>query len=469
MPSSPRTLDVRPTLPAAHAAGPRELPTRPELPTIGEVIAGYRLEGVLGRGGMGVVYEATQLSLDRRIALKMVSPLVGRDPVLLARFRREALLQAALDHPHIVDVYEAGLAAEGMYIAMRLVRGETLKAKIQQRRVSLDSTLQILGPVAEALDDAHSAGLVHRDVKPENVLVSVHNHAYLADFGLVHSEREPTLTAPGRLMGTPGYIAPELRCGNDPTPASDVYAFSAMLLECLAATGSPSPVLKTVLERGLAFSPGDRPPHVADLIADACRAVKPARPQPQRYLRVSDPARPGRAAGVAERARRGRRITTSAMGALLAAAAVTAVWTHDPAGSPSDAARRSITDLGRPIVTAMSRGEFLRERRLPASGIDPATLQDRGAAIETELRIDGSDRHLEAVCSLRDLTGEQAIGIVGLDIRIVGNPSKVSVPCWLPARFTAGHRYRAIVRVWAQGAGPGPIAIGSVDFAAQPR
>jgi protein kinase-like protein len=453
MSSMSRTVAARPTKPAAQSS-------RATPPAIGDVIAGYRLERVLGRGGMGVVYEATQLSLDRRIALKMLSPLIGDDPVLLARFRREALLQAALDHPHIVDVYEAGVAAEGMYIAMRLVRGETLKAKIRQQRLTFESALQMLAPVAEALDDAHSAGLVHRDVKPENVLVSVHNHAYLADFGLAHSRREPTLTDPGCLMGTPGYIAPELRCGDDATPASDVYAFSAMLLECLAATGATSPLLKRALARGLAFRPSDRPSRVAELIAEASRAVEPARRQPARLRR---------AAGVAERARRGRRITTRAVAALLATATVTAVLTRDTAGPPSGAAERSVTDLGRPIVTVMSRGEFLREQRLVAPDIDPAALQSRGAAVETELRIDYGVRDLEAVCSLRDLTGEQAIGLSRLHIRPVGNPSSVTITCWLPAQLADGHRYRAIVRVWAHGSGPGPIALGSVDFAARQR
>ena len=134
-------------------------------------MAGYRIESVLGRGGMGVVYEATQLSLNRTVALKVLYPHLSQDPVFRARFRREGELQAAIDHPHIVTVYEAGEAEEGLFLAMRLIRGSTLKDIIAEEDFGGEDAVRLLKPIAEALDTAHAAGMTHRDIKPQNILV----------------------------------------------------------------------------------------------------------------------------------------------------------------------------------------------------------------------------------------------------------------------------------------------------------
>src|SRR5688500_5527101 len=130
---------------------------------------------------MGVVYEATQLSLDRKVALKLIVPELGRDESYRERFRREALRQAAIDHPHIVTVHEAGETDEGLYFAMRMVRGPTLKEMIVSRELDPARAFRILKPVADALDTAHAERLIHRDIKPQNVLVVSRDHAYLAD------------------------------------------------------------------------------------------------------------------------------------------------------------------------------------------------------------------------------------------------------------------------------------------------
>src|SRR3954462_3318713 len=150
----------------------------------GDVISGYRLERVLGRGGMGTVYEATQLTLDRTVAVKVLSADLSGDERFQLRFRREGQIQARLEHPHIVTVYEAGETEHGLFIAMRLVRGRTLKDLVNARELDVDRTLKILAPVAEALDEAHGIGLIHRDIKPQNVLVGRRDHSFLADFGL---------------------------------------------------------------------------------------------------------------------------------------------------------------------------------------------------------------------------------------------------------------------------------------------
>lgn len=143
----------------------------------GTTIAGYRVEGVVGQGGMGVVYEATQLSLDRTIALKLLAPELSDDPAFRMRFRREGRTQAGLDHPNIIPVYEAGESPDGLFLAMRLVRGPDLKRLIRRGGLDERRALLILGQVADALDVAHDAGLTHRDIKPQNVLVASRDHA----------------------------------------------------------------------------------------------------------------------------------------------------------------------------------------------------------------------------------------------------------------------------------------------------
>jgi serine/threonine-protein kinase len=200
----------------------------------GTTIAGYRIEGILGQGGMGVVYEATQLSLNRTVALKLLAANLGDDPAFRERFRREGLLQAQIDHPNIVTVYEAGDTDEGLFLAMRLVRGPNLKDMIISRELDAGRTLRILTPVADALDGAHAEGLIHRDIKPQNILVSGRDHAYLADFGLTKAPGEKSLTKTGQFVGTLDYISPEQIRGKPASKQSDIYALAAVLYECLS-------------------------------------------------------------------------------------------------------------------------------------------------------------------------------------------------------------------------------------------
>src|SRR3954454_2520867 len=203
--------------------------------TPGTTIAGYRIDGVLGEGGMGVVYEATQLSLDRKVALKVLANRLGEDDGFRRRFRREGRLQAAIDHPNIVAVHEAGESEVGLFLAMRLVRGRTLKEVIRGGTLDASRTLTILRPIAEALDSAHAAGLIHRDIKPHNVLVGPHDEAYLGDFGLTKTPDDLNLTRSGEFFGTPNYVAPEHVRGEPATAAGDVYSLAAVLYECLTA------------------------------------------------------------------------------------------------------------------------------------------------------------------------------------------------------------------------------------------
>jgi serine/threonine protein kinase len=265
----------------------------------GTVVAGYRIESRLGHGGMGIVYEATQLSLNRRVALKILSPQFGTDELFRLRFRREGEIQAAIDHPHIVTVYEAGELDDSLFLAMRLVRGGTLKDMIIARQLEGARTLRLLGPIAAALDTAHEAGLTHRDIKPQNILVGAHEHAYLADFGLTKRDNESALTQPGRFVGSIDYISPEAIRGEPTSRASDIYSLAAVLFECLAGVvpyprrsdaavlfahlNDPPPrltdqrpklpgALDDVIARGMAKRPADRHARATDLIRDAERA-----------------------------------------------------------------------------------------------------------------------------------------------------------------------------------------------------
>jgi serine/threonine protein kinase len=199
----------------------------------GDQIAGYRIDGVLGHGGMGIVYEATQLGLKRKVALKVLAPQLGGDESFRDRFRREGEIQAAIDHPNIVTIYEAGESEHGLFLAMRLIRGLTLKDMIIGRELEGARTLRILKEVGDALDSAHDAGLIHRDIKPQNILVAARDHAYLADFGLTKGLNDAGLTRTGQFVGTTDYISPEQIRGERATAASDIYSLAAVLFECL--------------------------------------------------------------------------------------------------------------------------------------------------------------------------------------------------------------------------------------------
>src|SRR2546423_8545556 len=199
----------------------------------GTTLAGYRIEGVLGQGGMGTVYEATQLSLNRTVAIKLLASNLSDDPAFRERFRRGGLTRAAIEHPNIVTIYEAGETPDGLFLAMRLVRGPNLKDMIISRELDAGRSLRILTPIADALDSAHEAGLIHRDIKPQNILVGGRDHAYLADFGLTKGVNERGMTATGQFVGTLDYISPEQIRGQQASAASDIYALAAVLYECL--------------------------------------------------------------------------------------------------------------------------------------------------------------------------------------------------------------------------------------------
>jgi len=203
----------------------------------GSQFAGYRIEGVLARGGMGVVYRATDLDLDRTVALKIIAPEHTQNADAVARFKSEARLAASLEHPNIVPIHRGGEFDGVLYLAMRLVPGTNLRKLIDEGPLEVHRVDRIITQVADALDAAHARGLVHRDVKPANILIARegdHEQVYLTDFGLTKRlGSEGSLTRTGTWVGTPDYVAPEQIQASRVDARTDVYSLGCVLYEML--------------------------------------------------------------------------------------------------------------------------------------------------------------------------------------------------------------------------------------------
>ena len=202
---------------------------------IGSEFVGYRIDELIGRGGMGVVYRAYDLRLKRTVALKLMAPELALDQRFRERFSREAELAMSLEHPNVVPIHDAGDIDGRLYLAMRLVEGTDLGALLRaEGALDRARALAICSQVANALDAAHAKGLVHRDVKPSNVLLDASEHVYLADFGLTRRlDEQGGPAGEGRSVGTPAYLAPEQIEGGPVDGRTDVYSLGCLLYECL--------------------------------------------------------------------------------------------------------------------------------------------------------------------------------------------------------------------------------------------
>ncbi len=315
---------------------------------IGDLLAArYRLESRIAAGGMGEVWRAADLVLDRPVAVKLLPAGYAQHPETLARFRAEARHAAAVSHPGIAQVYDYGDASEGQppFLVMELVDGRPLSQLLAAGPLGPGRTLDLVTQVAAGLAAAHATGLVHRDIKPGNLLVSASGAVKITDFGIAYAAGSAPLTRTGTVIGTPAYMAPERLAGVVAGPASDLYALGIVAYECLAGA---VPFAGTALEVALAHQhqplpplPPDVPREVAALVAD---------------LTARDPAdRPASAADVAARA----------------------VWLHDslsadpglhpdgrlvPAGCADDLSPTLRTDIS---------PSTLAEGKVPADGTDP--------------------------------------------------------------------------------------------------
>src|SRR6478735_5037747 len=287
----------------------------------GSVFAGHRIDAVAGRGGMGVVYRATQLALDRTVALKVIAPGLLEDQTVRARFVRESKGAASIDHPNVIPIYYAGDEGGIAYIAMRYVAGDDVRSLVRREgRLEPARAARIVAQIGAALDEAHAAGLVHRDIKPANVLLTAEDHVYLTDFGLTkHALSVAGSTKPGHWVGTLDYVAPEQIRGERVDARVDVYALGCLLFYTLtgevpfkregdearlwAHLSEPPPkpsqlvpdlpeAFDFVIERALAKDPDERYPSAGDLGRAALAAAANRTPSERERLVATGAAAP---------------------------------------------------------------------------------------------------------------------------------------------------------------------------------
>jgi ketosteroid isomerase-like protein len=387
----------------------------------GAHIAGCRIESVAGRGGMGIVYRATQLSLARPVALKLIAPEHAADAGFRERFERESRMAAAIDHPNIIPVYAAGEEDGRLYLAMRWVEGTDLHRLLREHgRLEPVRAARIIDQVGGALDAAHTAGLVHRDVKPANVLLSG-EHAYLADFGLTRlAGSNDTMTTAGHFLGTVDYMAPEQFRNGEVDARTDVYALGCVLFAALTG-GPPFPrdtVPQTilahmhdeppkapglpkgfhrVLARALAKAPEDRYPSAGDLgraalavaegrsVTEAERSVArgAAAPRLRTRRRETPPPPPPHADAPPVKRYRARRRRVWAWACALVAAAAAAIAfvalapgaDAPPPGEPVSSAE--VKRLASSFAAAYAKEDEARLERLLTSDAQRVTPSDR--------------------------------------------------------------------------------------------
>ena len=352
--------------------------TIPADPRIGTRLAGYQIQGLLGRGGMGVVYRAEQTGPHRQVALKLLLDPATAGETFRERFLRESELAAAIDHPNVLPVYDAGETDGVLWIAMRYVDGIDLAALLERDgALAPEQALAIAGQVAGALDAAHTRGLIHRDVKPGNILLAVEDgavaHAYLADFGLTKRIGGARgLTGSGQVLGTIDYVAPEQVEGGPVDGRADQYSLGCVLFESLTGTvpfrgdselavlwahvhdpppriGDHRPDLPAALDdvvgRALAKAPGDRYPSCGALVAAAQAALAGAAPSGVRHRisrAVGRRARHRRRRGLSRLTRRSSLVLTITATVLSAVLLVAAVLVARDRGAPAGPAAPAV-------------------------------------------------------------------------------------------------------------------------------
>lgn len=366
------------------------------MPVDGTPFGHYQLQKLIGRGGMGEVYQAYDADTDRIVALKVLPPHLAEDATFQERFRRESHAAAGISNPHVVPIHGYGEIDGRLYLDMRLIEGRNLGAMLTKTGKPLDPmfVVNMIEQVAEALDGAHQAGLIHRDVKPSNILIAGNDFVYLIDFGLARTAGESGMTTAGSTLGTLAYMAPERFDGGKVDPRSDVYALACVLYECLTGV---RPYPADSLEQQIAGHmvsppprPSDKDPRLAafDEVIAKGMAKKPSK----RYQSAGALAAAARAALSAPMRNTGRsgrhsaqrvptrsRVSTKAaalVGAtvLVAALCAVAVWQLRGTGSDADPSLADSASGSGPV-------------QMPTGAVDeiaktvPAEIRDTGRLV----------------------------------------------------------------------------------------
>jgi DNA-binding beta-propeller fold protein YncE len=376
---------------------------------LGDEVAGYRIDARIARGGMGVVYRATHLGLERPVALKVIARELAGDASFRDRFLRESRLAARLDHPAVVPVYDSRDVDGELIVAMRLVEGGDLRALIEREGpLPPARATALLGQVAAALDAAHAAGIVHRDVKPHNVLVEG-ERAYLSDFGLAKAIDDSGGGSMASVVGTVAYMSPEQWRGESVGPPADIYSLGCVLFEAVTgvvpyarADADPETTprmpagLEGAIEKATAPNPADRFRTATELI-DAARAGEGGETRPTRVLSgdagrtaparssfVTDSATKDDHGGKAEERRGSRRWVALAGGALVVAAAIVAAVLLLSDGSSGPTVSPPVA-IGKPPLRIAAGSEkiwVLSEPEGTLTRIDAETDRIMGAPID---------------------------------------------------------------------------------------
>ncbi|MGN6663707.1 MAG: protein kinase domain-containing protein [Solirubrobacterales bacterium] len=419
--------------------------------SVGSEVAGYRVEELIARGGMGVVYRATHLGLDRPVALKVIARELADRPGFRERFLRESRLAARLDHPSVVPVYDSREVDGELIVAMRLVRGGDLRRLIDREGpLPPEHALDLLGQVAEALDAAHAAGVVHRDVKPHNILVEG-DRAYLSDFGLAKAVDESGAASGASVVGTAQYMSPEQWRGEEIGPAADVYSLGCVLYEALTGiapfgraesdTEPELPVgIDAAIRRAVAKDPGERYRSAGELIA-AARAAAGSDVRPTAVLSHDRAERTTVPLGRAGIRRFQRRVVLAA--ALVIPATIGAGFVFGLIFGGGEVSVSGPISIGRPPlrITADAQGAWVTsERDGTVTWLEPGTGEIRrqvklrpgisGIAIGSEwLWVTDPRRHELLRLDPKTLRQQQAIEIPGAPgpIALSANPRRVWV------------------------------------------
>jgi YVTN family beta-propeller protein len=461
--------------------------TTPADPRLGTRLAGYQLQGLLGRGGMGVVYLAEQTGPHRQVALKLLLDPATASEAFRTRFLRESELAAAIDHPNVLPVYDAGDTDGVLWIAMRYVDGIDLAALLEREGpLAPDQALVIVGQVAGALDAAHTRGLVHRDVKPGNILLAMEDgavvHAYLADFGLTKRIGGARgLTVSGQVLGTIDYVAPEQIEGGPVDGRADQYALGGVLFECLtgvvpfrrdselavlwAHVHDPPPRiseyrpdlpagLDAVIGRALAKAPGDRYPSCGALIAAIEAALAGAGTAGLRHRlgrAVGRRAGHRRRPGLSGLTRRSSLVLTITAAVLSAVLLVVAVLLARDGRAPAGPAAPTVLPAANHAVR-INPATYQEIAAVPV-GTDPSAVIGGGGLVWVASRRDGTVTVIDPATNQVQLTiPKSGSGPVG-----PGGPGLAFASGSL---WVANAAQRQIARV-EPGADPTPIPVGA--------